>query len=131
VHIIQTFFSEELAEEIQIKGRTARQKRRGSYQLVLFGKDLKESFKLTPEEQEKMLKTGNNYAILNDKRSELSRNEGKRRTKQVESALQAHETSMSYLKALAELNSVRFAGQPVLVENKRLEIWKMLRNFQG
>jgi len=31
VHVIQAFFSTEIAEEIQIKGRTARQGARGSY----------------------------------------------------------------------------------------------------
>ncbi len=129
MHIIQTFFSEELAEEIQIKGRTARQKSKGSYQLVLFSKDLKESFELTPEDEDKMKNTDKKYAILKEKRSELSLKEGKRLKRNVESALQAHTTSMSYLTALAELNSDRMSGQPVLVRNKRSEIWKMLHNF--
>ena len=31
VHVIQAFFSTEIAEEIQIQGRTARQGARGSY----------------------------------------------------------------------------------------------------
>lgn len=31
VHVIQAFFSTEIAEEVQIKGRTARQGARGSY----------------------------------------------------------------------------------------------------
>ena len=31
VHVIQTFFSLDLSEEIQIKGRTARQGENGSY----------------------------------------------------------------------------------------------------
>ena len=34
VHVIQTFFSLDLSEEIQIKGRTARQGENGSYRLV-------------------------------------------------------------------------------------------------
>ncbi|KAL7471163.1 hypothetical protein ACHAXS_011481, partial [Conticribra weissflogii] len=33
VHIIQTFLSEDISEEIQIQGRTARQGKRGSYQM--------------------------------------------------------------------------------------------------
>jgi preprotein translocase subunit SecA len=33
VHVIQTFLSEELSEEIQIKGRTARQGDEGSYSM--------------------------------------------------------------------------------------------------
>jgi len=35
VHVIQTFLSEELSEEIQIKGRAARQGQDGSYSMVL------------------------------------------------------------------------------------------------
>lgn len=34
VHVIQAFFSTEISEEIQIKGRTARQGARGSYRYV-------------------------------------------------------------------------------------------------
>lgn len=40
VHVIQTFFSEELSEEIQIKGRTARQGQDGSYSMVLLDSSL-------------------------------------------------------------------------------------------
>ena len=44
VHVIQTFLSADTSEEIQIKGRTARQGKRGSYELVLLDKDLKDNF---------------------------------------------------------------------------------------
>ena len=40
----QTFLSEELIEEIQIQGRTARQGKRGSYQLVLLESELESQF---------------------------------------------------------------------------------------
>ena len=40
----QTFLSEELSEEIQIQGRTARQGKRGSFQLVLLESDLESQF---------------------------------------------------------------------------------------
>eukprot|EP00808_Paulinella_micropora_P009394 g66409.t1 len=41
VHVIQAFFSMDLSEERQIKGRTARQTASGSYQLILCVEDLK------------------------------------------------------------------------------------------
>ena len=41
LHVVQTFLSEELSEEIQIRGRTARQKNKGSFQMILLEKDLK------------------------------------------------------------------------------------------
>ncbi|CAF4601763.1 unnamed protein product, partial [Rotaria sp. Silwood2] len=40
IHVLQTFFSEELSEEVQIKGRTARQGDVGSYRMMLLNKDL-------------------------------------------------------------------------------------------
>jgi len=40
IHIIQTFFSEHLSEEIQIQGRTARQGQTGTYELILNEDDL-------------------------------------------------------------------------------------------
>jgi len=46
VYIIQAFLSEERSEEIQIQGRTARQGKKGSYQLILLDSDLEEKFGL-------------------------------------------------------------------------------------
>jgi len=43
VHVLQTFFSLDKAEEVQIQGRTARQGHRGSYSLVLSVEDLETS----------------------------------------------------------------------------------------
>lgn len=40
LHVVQTFLSEELSEEIQIRGRTARQKNKGSFQMILLLEDL-------------------------------------------------------------------------------------------
>ncbi len=44
VHIIQTFLSAEKSEEIQIQGRTARQGKKGTYQLILLDSDLETDF---------------------------------------------------------------------------------------
>ena len=40
LHVVQTFLSEELSEEMQIRGRTARQKNKGSFQMILLSTDL-------------------------------------------------------------------------------------------
>ena len=58
VHVIQTFLSEELTEEKQIQGRTARQGQNGSYCLVLLCKSLEKyltnfKYKDDPPESEK------------------------------------------------------------------------------
>jgi len=40
LHVIQTFLSEDLSEETQIMGRTARQGTKGSYMMILTYEDL-------------------------------------------------------------------------------------------
>ena len=40
VHVIQCFLSQEKSEQVQIKGRTARQGKKGSYQMVIPKKEL-------------------------------------------------------------------------------------------
>ena len=51
IHIIQTFLSEELSEEVQIKGRTARQGDPGSYAMILLDQSL-EKFLISLEDIE-------------------------------------------------------------------------------
>mmetsp|Transcript_18198 Transcript_18198/g.39423 ORF Transcript_18198/g.39423 Transcript_18198/m.39423 type:complete len:1024 (+) Transcript_18198:344-3415(+) len=48
VHVIQTFLSHEISEEIQIQGRTARQGKKGSYQMILLEADIKGQFGVGP-----------------------------------------------------------------------------------
>ena len=50
----QTFLSEELSEEIQIQGRTARQGKRGTYQLVLLEPELESQFGVPVGEKDKI-----------------------------------------------------------------------------
>ena len=44
MHVLQTFLSEEEAEEIQIRGRSARQDKSGTYKLILYSDDLAKFF---------------------------------------------------------------------------------------
>ncbi|KAL7552125.1 hypothetical protein ACHAWF_015342 [Thalassiosira exigua] len=53
VLIIQTFLSEEASEEVQIQGRTARQGKRGSYQMILVHSDLTD-FGIQASEKDKV-----------------------------------------------------------------------------
>ncbi|KAJ1475054.1 hypothetical protein T484DRAFT_1969153, partial [Baffinella frigidus] len=55
IHVVQTFLSEEYSEEVQIKGRTARQGKKGSFALVLNAKDLVH-FDISEEELNKASK---------------------------------------------------------------------------
>jgi len=56
VHVIQGFLSEERSEEIQIQGRTARQGKKGSYQMILLDSDLEDKFGLSRGTKEKVPK---------------------------------------------------------------------------
>jgi len=69
VHIIQTFLSEEVSEEVQIQGRTARQGKRGSYQMILLESDLELDFGVKAVEKEQLPK-GQWYDWLCDIRVE-------------------------------------------------------------
>jgi len=69
VHVIQAFFSTEIAEEIQIKGRTARQGARGSYSMVLNAESLMEKMGLAPSDIESMRLKSTYYSYLDSRRS--------------------------------------------------------------
>lgn len=69
VQIIQTFLSEECCEETQIQGRTARQGKNGSYQMVLLESDLEEHFGL-PRGEKKNIAKKDRYAWLCKARNE-------------------------------------------------------------
>lgn len=73
VHVLQTFLSEEVSEEIQIKGRTARQGKVGSFSMVLDIKEL-EKFGIVEDPAQlrydisEIKKKGELYSKLNEKR---------------------------------------------------------------
>jgi hypothetical protein len=70
VHVIQTYLSGDLSEEIQIKGRTARQGEYGSYSMVLLDSEL-EKYLIFEEDIKKMRSKGEFYNVLNQKRKKL------------------------------------------------------------
>ncbi|CAF1137415.1 unnamed protein product, partial [Didymodactylos carnosus] len=140
-HVIQTFLSEELSEEVQIKGRTARQGDFGSYSMVLLDRDL-EKFHIEKENIEDV-KKGKGiltriagalhltekrydtvYALLHDKRNCLFKTQYEANTKYVEQAKERHQAAQNFLSSLnsGEIDSVKkFLGE----ENKGAEgNWK-------
>jgi len=72
VHVIQTFLSEDVAEEVQIRGRTARQSNKGSFQKLLDQTAL-EKFGISSDNAENLKKLGGvqRDRELNDFRSKL------------------------------------------------------------
>ena len=111
VHVIQTFLSEELSEEIQIKGRTARQGENGSYSLVLPVKSL-EKFLIQPQHvQENQNKL---YQYLNEMRCKFFNLKYEENVKYVEQIKQKHLESIEFLEQV-------FSDQKLLVREFLLE----------
>jgi len=52
LHVIQAFLSDDMAEQIQIMGRTARQGNTGSYSLIVQYEDIKKKYEITKESLE-------------------------------------------------------------------------------
>jgi len=50
MHVLQTFVSMDISEEEQIKGRTARQGKQGSYGMILSAEDLQQDFSMSNDE---------------------------------------------------------------------------------
>ena len=86
IHVVQTFLSEEEAEEIQIRGRSARQDKNGTYKLVLLASDLVEFGGGSAD----------SYDDLDRKRKDFSNRRVTAREVQVAAALDSHTRSMGF-----------------------------------
>jgi hypothetical protein len=135
-HVIQTFLSEEVSEEVQIKGRTARQGNQGSYSMVLLDCDL-EKFHIEKEHIEYVRKGrgilirladmityrkeyDTVYDLLNDKRIDLFKTQYEANMKYVEQAKERHKIGQKFLQSLnsGDTNSVK---KFLVEENKGVE----------
>jgi len=95
VHVIQTFFSDNLSEEIQIKGRTARQGQTGTYEMILLENDL-EKFGY----QYNLITATINYQQLNRLRQEFVNKEYDLHKKLIEESLEEDKKSHKFIEDL-------------------------------
>ncbi|CAF4261426.1 unnamed protein product, partial [Rotaria sp. Silwood2] len=123
-HVIQTFLSEELSEEVQIKGRTARQGDHGSYSMILLDRD-QEKFHIERENIDDFQRgknllnpTTNNssdqfkatekydtiYDFLNDKCNNLFKTQYAENMKYVLKAKERHVAAQKFLSDLHSRN---------------------------
>jgi len=93
VHVIQTFFSTEITEETQIKGRTARFDCKGSYELVICKQHLINASFISDETKEI------NYFTLNDVREKLEHKKMVQSEEKIIEAGRVHEVCMNYIKS--------------------------------
>ena len=114
IHVIQTFLSEELSEETQIKGRTARQGAQGSYSMVLRDTSL-EKFLITLEDVDNFYGRGiynafknfilqtpkhSVYDVLNERRNAWFKSAYESNAQYVEFAKKEHEKALEFTKSL-------------------------------
>lgn len=99
VHVIQTFISEEISEEIQIKGRAARQGDSGSYSLVLLDHDL-EYYQIDKPMLDDMRRTGRYYEVIDKKRNAFFKAQYANIEKLVLEAKEKHDNSFKFLRSV-------------------------------
>ncbi|XP_015923618.2 uncharacterized protein [Parasteatoda tepidariorum] len=97
IHVIQTFFSLDEKEEIQIKGRTARKDNNGTYQLILCKEHLK-SLNCSDTDAGKPINT---YAELCDARKKIASDNGNAVEERIERSGKKHKMTMEYFESLA------------------------------
>lgn len=99
VHTIQTFLSAQKSEEIQIKGRTARQGKAGSYQLILLEIDLKDKFGVAIGAHKKVA-AADRYEWLCQARDKLHQNHCNEMQASLEEATERDKQTHKYFDAL-------------------------------
>lgn len=99
VHVIQTFVSEELAEETQIKGRTARQGNKGSFSMVLLDTEL-EKFGIRASELEHMKRGGKYYSTIHELRCRFFDSQYPETMRYVDDIKRDHAQAVSFLSDL-------------------------------
>ncbi|CAL6025624.1 Helicase-related_protein [Hexamita inflata] len=103
VHVIQTFFSDELSEEKQIKGRTARQGKFGSYSMIIIDSEL-EKYGLKLQDIEDMKNACQYYSGIDQKRRDYFDGKYPERTRNIQSIKANHDRSNRFLEAIISGN---------------------------
>ncbi|KAL9692209.1 hypothetical protein quinque_015751, partial [Culex quinquefasciatus] len=93
VHVIQSFFSLDVKEETQIRGRTARKDNRGSYELIVLDEHLKTQQLIEAGQQEVT------YARLDVARTKIALKENKDIEVSIEKNTNNHLTTLTYLQS--------------------------------
>ena len=136
IHVIQAFLSEEVSEEVQIKGRTARQGDYGSYSMILLDRDL-EKFHIDIDQIENV-KIGRSvtnrltslftsakiydsmYDFLNEMRTIFFKTQYAANTKYVEQAKERHKIGQQFLTSL-QSGDIASLKAFLIQENKGVE----------
>jgi len=93
VHVVSTFFPDDVSEEVQMKGRCARQGDKGSFSMVLNAEDLTkfDSEKVNETRLKEWASTQTVYAKLHEVRTERGLVEVRERLKKADAAKREHQ----------------------------------------
>jgi hypothetical protein len=125
VHVIQTFVSQLVSEEVQIKGRTARQGNKGSFSMVLHPTDL-EKIGIKASDVESLISENTVYSEIVIKRNESFETLFPDNMKFVDEIREDHVRSVSFLgelarnKAIIDENLIRSIKAQLVVFNTRI-----------
>jgi len=116
VHVIQTFVSEILSEEMQIMGRTARQGNKGSFSMILLDGEL-EKYGIGDAEIKTMNSTNTRYTMLNQKRNEYFEKIYPESMRHVGDILKSHNAATAFVSNLVKGNTAA-AKTFLMAQNK-------------
>lgn len=116
VHVIQSFVSDQLSEETQIMGRTARQGESGSFSMVLILEDL-ERYGLSEVDVNRMRDQGKLYSTINESRSRFFMQQYEEDLRYVDEIKADHERAMQFTRDLAKRKKADI-GQFLLARNE-------------
>ena len=102
IHVLQTFFSEEESEEIQIKSRTARQGQPGSYRMILLDTELEWLLGAKPKEELAKAKEYQLYKFLKELRSSIYECKSNFRELNANRCRDIHKISVKFLNAMKD-----------------------------
>jgi hypothetical protein len=121
VTVLQTFFSEELAEEYQIMGRSARQGDRGSFRMVLLDKELEWALGSTWEDVLNRTTRSDIYKHLNAARADIYESKCGAKGLNIEQCKNEHSQSREFMKALGS-DDMPCIKEFLLKQNKGADI---------
>eukprot|EP01041_Mallomonas_annulata_P001680 gene1680-3252_t len=126
VHVIQTFFSDYTSEEIQIKGRTARQSKKGSYKLILLLDNLTK-LGLTVEKIQKANQSHTFYEQLQQRRERYISKQVQELRVKAEDVKHIHNKSMEFIDNLLnpETSLAKISFQRFRLLTSRLQYLKI------
>jgi hypothetical protein len=117
VHVVQTFVSDELSEETQIKGRTARQGNKGSFSMVLLDQTL-ERFEIRDADINEMKSSGKRYSVINQKRCDFFEKQYPENMRYVGEIKEDHAKAESFLSSLISGSNIAGIKAFLLDRNK-------------